>query len=245
MRPAPLLKRRQRHATRADIADIGRAHGEEAAVGVERKLDFGDEIAALIIAQESFRARRGEFHRPAELLRRPQHQAELDEDAVARAEIAADVVREDAQPVGRNAEHRGKLVLLPHRAAGAGIERVAAGRGIVMAERRARFERHAGDAADMEFLFHDMRRARQRLDRSPRHCRTAYRPRRCPALHPRRPARPAASRLRNAARRAALRIAPPPLRPHPSPAPWSRRPPWRRPRRRGALCPRATADADR
>ena len=158
-KPRALAQRRQRHAARADIADIGRAHREEAAVGVERKLDFGDEIAALIIAQERFRARRGEFHRPAELLRCPQHQAELDEDAVARAEIAADIVREDAQPVGRNAEHRGKLVLLPHRAAGAGIERVAAGRGIVMAERRARFERHAGDAADMEFLFHDMRRA--------------------------------------------------------------------------------------
>ena len=37
-----------------------------------------------------------------------------------------------------------------------------------MAERRARLERHAGDAADVEFLRHDMRRAAQRPDRSPR-----------------------------------------------------------------------------
>ena len=51
----------------------------------------------------------------------------------------------------------GELVLLPHRAAGAGIERVAPGRGIVGAERGARLHRHAGDAADMEFPLHDMR----------------------------------------------------------------------------------------
>ena len=95
-----LAQRRQRHAARADIADIGRAHGEEAAAGVERQLDLGDEVAALIIAQERFRARGGVFHRTAELLRGPQHQAELDEDAVARAEIAADVVREHVQRSG-------------------------------------------------------------------------------------------------------------------------------------------------
>ena len=61
------------------------------------------------------------------LPRRPQHQAELDERPVARAEIAADVVGQDAQLVGRDAEHAGELDLLPHRAAGAGVERVFAG----------------------------------------------------------------------------------------------------------------------
>ena len=65
------------------------------------------------------------------------------------------------QPVGWNAEHRGKLVLLPHRAAGTGIERVAPGGGIVGAERGARLHRHAGDAADMEFPLHDMRGLRK------------------------------------------------------------------------------------
>jgi hypothetical protein len=48
---------------------------------------------------------------------------------------------------------------LSHGAARAGIERVAAGRGVVGAERGARLERHAGDAADVEFAAHDMRGA--------------------------------------------------------------------------------------
>ena len=100
-----LAQRRQRDAARADIADIGGAHREEAAVVVERQLDLGDQIAALVIAEKGFRAGRREFHRPAEFLRRPQHQAEFDKDAVAGAEIAADIVRQHAQPVGRDAEH--------------------------------------------------------------------------------------------------------------------------------------------
>ncbi len=86
-----LAQRRQRHAARADIAEIGGAHGEKAAVLVDRKRHLGDEIASLIVRQERFRALGAEFHRPAELARGPQHQSELDEGAVARAEIAADV----------------------------------------------------------------------------------------------------------------------------------------------------------
>ena len=98
-------QRRQRHAARADIADIGGAHGDEAMLLVERQFDLGHQIAALIIAEEGFRARRGEFHRPADFSRRPQHQAELDKDAVARAEIAADVVGQHAHSFP--AERRG------------------------------------------------------------------------------------------------------------------------------------------
>src|SRR5205807_9038983 len=93
--------------------------------------------------EERFRARRGEFHRAAELPRRPQHQAELDEDAVARAEIAADVVGEDAQPLGCDAENAGELALLPHRAAAAGIERVAPARRVVVRDRGARHRTRA------------------------------------------------------------------------------------------------------
>jgi hypothetical protein len=68
---------------------------------------------------------------------RPQHQAELDERPVAGAEVAADVVGEDAQLVGRDAEHADQLDLLPHRAARAGIERVFAGRRVEVREARA------------------------------------------------------------------------------------------------------------
>ena len=152
-----LAQRRQRHAARPDIADIGRAHRQEAAAGIERQLDFGDEIAALIVGEKRLRACRGIFDRTLELFRGPKHQAELDEDAVAGAEIAADVVCEHVQLVGRYTEHGGKFALLPHRATRAGIERVAAARGIVGAKRRTRLHRHAGDAADVEFPLHHMR----------------------------------------------------------------------------------------
>ena len=130
---------------------------------VERQFDLGHQIAALVIAEKRFRARRGEFHRPADFFRRPQHQAELDKSAIAGAEIAADVRRKHAQVFRRDTEHLNELVLLPHRAAGAGIERIAAGGGVVLAERRARLERHAGDSADMKILRHHMRGAGERL----------------------------------------------------------------------------------
>ena len=95
-----LGERRERHAARADIADIGGAHGEEAAVAGERQLDLGDEVAPLIVAEKGLRPRRRELDRTAELARGPQHQPELDEHPVARAEISADVVGQHAQLVG-------------------------------------------------------------------------------------------------------------------------------------------------
>ena len=76
-----LRQRRQRDAARADVADVVGAHGQDAAVLVERQLDLGDEIAALVVGEERLRARRGVFDRALELARRPQHQAELDDRA--------------------------------------------------------------------------------------------------------------------------------------------------------------------
>ena len=51
--------------------------------------------------------------------------------------------------------------LQPHRAAVAGIERVAPGRRIECAERGARLHRHAGDALHPGFEARDMRGARK------------------------------------------------------------------------------------
>src|SRR5262249_43101752 len=141
---------------RADIADIGRAHREKAPVLAQRELDLGDEVAALIVAEERFRTRRRVFHRTAELARRPQRERELDEHTVAGAEIAADVAGQYPYVLRCDTEHGGHLALLPHRAAAAGIERVAAGRRIVVSERRARLERNAGDAVDVEIHRYDV-----------------------------------------------------------------------------------------
>src|SRR6266516_3195890 len=97
-------------------------------------------VARMIIAEEGFRARGREFDRTIELARGPKHERELDEHAVARAEISAYVAGEHPHMVAGNAEDRGKLALLPHRAAAAGIERVAGARCLVLAERGARLK---------------------------------------------------------------------------------------------------------
>ena len=78
------------------------------AVVVERHFGMGDMIAAVRVGQERFRAVAGPFHRPADLLRRPEadHLLGIDEDL--RAEAAADVGRDHAQLVlGRHADEGG------------------------------------------------------------------------------------------------------------------------------------------
>ena len=181
MRPGAFAQRRQRHATRADIADIGRAHRRGSGrLGVERQLDLGDEIAALIIAEKRFRARRGVFHRPAELARRPQHQAEFDEDAVAGAEIAADVVRQHAQPcrARRRARRRARSSAAPRRRC---RHKACSGRSP---------HRNSASAARgsigtpvtrpmWKSIATTWCRGRRRPRRSPRHRRTTYRPACC------------------------------------------------------------------
>jgi hypothetical protein len=62
-----LRQRRQRDATRAGVADVVGAHRQDAALVVERKLDLGDEIAALVVGEKCLRARRGVFDRALEL----------------------------------------------------------------------------------------------------------------------------------------------------------------------------------
>ena len=56
---------------------------------------------------------------------------------------------------------RGELALLPHRAAAAGMQRVAAACRVVIGDAGARLHRHAGDAADVEIMGDDMRGLRE------------------------------------------------------------------------------------
>ena len=133
---------------RADIAEIVGPQRQEAAVGVERQLGGHREIAAHIVGDEGLVALGGPFHRPPDLARAPDHQREFGKEAVARAEIAADLVGDDAHRFERHAQDRRDLLLLAHDAAGAGVERVASGRRVVDADGGARLHRHAGDAID-------------------------------------------------------------------------------------------------
>ena len=95
------------------------------AVGVEREFGRHGEIAAHIVGDERLVAFAGPFHRPADAARAPGDQREFGKEAVAGAEIAADLVGDDAHGFERHAEDRRKLALLTHDAARAGIKRVA------------------------------------------------------------------------------------------------------------------------
>ena len=146
----------------AEIAEIGPAHGEKIAFGVERQLGFDREIARLVVGQKRLVAFDDPFHRTPELLGRPRHQREFGIDHAAGAEIAADVTHQHMHLVGRHAEDGGEIVLEPHRAAIAGIKRVAAARRIERRERGAWLHWHAGDAAHPGVEARDVRGARKR-----------------------------------------------------------------------------------
>ena len=154
---------RKRDTVRAHVADVGRAHGEQAAVAGQRQFDLGNEITSLIVAQERLGSRRGELDRTAELARGPQHEGELDEHSVAGAEIAADVVGQDPHAVERDAEDGRQLAFLPHRTAAAGMQGIASARGVVLAQRRARFEREPGHSVDMKVEGDNVVGTRERL----------------------------------------------------------------------------------
>ena len=117
---------------------------------VERKRHAGQEVAPLVVADQRLGARGRVLHRAAELPRRPQHEAVLDVDAVLCAEVAADVERDHAQPVGRKPENLGELAALAKGPAAAGVEDIAPAGGFVDTKRRARLDRHAGHAAHVE-----------------------------------------------------------------------------------------------
>ena len=89
-------QRHIRSAVRADIAEIRGPQREKTAVGIEREFGRDREIAAHIIADEGLVTFGGPFHRPADAPRAPGDQREFRKEAVAGAEIAADLAGDDA-----------------------------------------------------------------------------------------------------------------------------------------------------
>ena len=142
-------QRREMRGVGADIADIGAAKAEEFAVLVERQLGRNGEVAALIVADEAFGAVAIPLDRAADLARGPRQKPVFREECVARAEIAAHVAAQRAAFLFRHAQNLGERLPLAHdAAAGAGINGVAPGLRIEIADRRARLHRRAGDALD-------------------------------------------------------------------------------------------------
>jgi hypothetical protein len=123
------------------------AHRQEFAAAVERQLGIRDQVAALKIGGEALLALGDPFDRAVQIPRGPGEQRRLRIDRVTRPEIAADIVGDDAQPVGRPAEDHVDPGLGPHRAGSrAGIERDVIARGVICGDGRAGLHRDAGDA---------------------------------------------------------------------------------------------------
>ena len=89
--------------------------------------------------------------RPADLLRRPDDQRHLREQAAAQSETAAHIGADQAQSGDRHFQRMlGEQVAVVVRPLGAGPQGVTVGHGIVFAERRPRFHRVLGQPADLQ-----------------------------------------------------------------------------------------------
>jgi hypothetical protein len=147
----------------AQVADVGAAQAKEISLLVERQLRLDREVAALIVAEERFAPLAGPLHRAAHLARGPRQQRVFREEEIARAEIAAHVLAGAAHLLGRQSQDRSELHALDgDAAAGSGIERIAAARRVVVADRGACLHRHAGDALHPGLEADDVSRALER-----------------------------------------------------------------------------------
>ena len=96
---------------------------------------MGDVVAAMRVRQESLGPVGGPFHRPADLLRRPDADRLLGIDEDLRAEAAADIGRDDAQLVlGRDADEGREHEARHMRVLARGVERERVRARIVFAD---------------------------------------------------------------------------------------------------------------
>ena len=134
---------------------------------VERQLDMGDVVAAVRVGHEAFRALGGPFDRLAHLAGGPGDDRLLGVMVDLRAEAAADIGRDDAQPRLRDVQHEGAHQQPDHVRVLAGrIERVLAGRAVELADRGARLHRVRHEPVVDEVELDDPRRLGDRgIDR--------------------------------------------------------------------------------
>ena len=140
------------------LASVSHLQADDVGVLVERHLDVGDVIAAMRVGDEGFGALGGPFHRPVDLLRRPGDERFLGVVVDLRAEAAADVGRIDAQLVLGDLQHERAHQQADHvRVLARGVERVVAGRQLVVADRGARLHRVRHEAVVDEVELGDVR----------------------------------------------------------------------------------------
>ena len=151
------MQRAERDGIRTAVDHVGAAHGQEFSLRIQREFRIGGQIARLIVAEERLAAFAGPFHRATDAPSGPGHQREFRIGRATCAEIATDIVHNHAHVIVRDTKHNGRVVTRAHRAAGAGVQRVAPGRRIIFADRGAWLHRHTGDALHRGAEAHDMR----------------------------------------------------------------------------------------
>ena len=117
------------------------AQAEELAVFRQRQFGVGDVIASVGICQEGFRTLGTPLDRPAQLAGGPNDGGFLRVDENLGAETAADIRRDDPQfgfrcEIHERRQHQAFQV----RILRGGVQRVGASGGIVLAQRRSRFD---------------------------------------------------------------------------------------------------------
>ena len=95
----------------ADVADHVDRQTKHLAPLVEGEFANRDHVAALIVAQKSFRAVACPLHRALELMRRPRDRDLLGIEMCAQAERAADILRDDVHVFWRQIQHIGEVHL--------------------------------------------------------------------------------------------------------------------------------------
>ena len=180
----------------------GPAQRQKAAIGGERQFGLFDELVApVIVAEQRLGASRDPFDRAPDPPRRPGDDGFFGIDLALHAETAADIAGDDADAAFRDMQDLvGEGVAHAVHMLGAGVERPAAGAGIILGEAAARLHRDGGDAVVGERQPRDMggpregridRRGVAHAQREPRGCRARCHARAARPASPRpRPARP-------------------------------------------------------
>ena len=127
------------------------AQCQEPAIRVERQLGIDLLVATLIVAEQRLRARRNPFDRPADAARRPDEDGLLGIGLALHAKAAADIAGDHTDAAFRDMQDlmRQGLADAVHILR-AGVERVAAGAGIIVGDAAARLHRDGGDAVVVE-----------------------------------------------------------------------------------------------
>ena len=148
-----LPERRQQLPVGGDVgADAGQhvqAQAEDPAIRIQSERDLAHVVAAVLVGQHRLGALAAPLHRPAQLLRGPEHQPVVDILPALDAEPAADILHQHAHlALGYPEDVVGEHVAHAVRVVHVGVERVAILARVIGPDRAARLHVlrvHAGD----------------------------------------------------------------------------------------------------